>query len=50
MIPIVFEFLIVISGDIDAVGCKVLSEEYSNPSLMILISLALPINVDFGVI
>jgi hypothetical protein len=50
IIPIVFEFLIVISGDIDAVGCKVLSEEYSNPSLIILTSFALPIDVDFGVI
>ena len=50
IIPIVLEFLIVTNGDIDADGCNVLSEEYSNPSLMILISLALPINVDFGVI
>ena len=32
-----------------AVGCKVLSEEYSNPSLIILISLALPIVVDFEI-
>ena len=50
MIPIVFEFLIVISGDINAVGCKVLSEEYWNPSLIILTSFALPIDVDLGVI
>lgn len=33
-----------------AVGCNVLSEEYSNPSLIILISLALPIVVDFEII
>jgi hypothetical protein len=45
----VFEFLIVINGDMYAVGCKVLSEEYSNPSLIILISLALPIVVDFEI-
>ena len=50
MIPIVLEFLIVTSGDIDADGCKVLSEEYSNPSLMILTSFALPIDFDFGII
>ena len=28
IIPIVFEFLIVINGDMNAIGCKVLSEEY----------------------
>ena len=49
IIPIVFEFLIVINGDINAIGCKVLSEEYWNPSLIILTSFALPIDVDFGV-
>ena len=50
MIPIVFEFLIVINGDMNAIGCKVLSEEYWNPSLTILTSFALPIDVDFEVI
>ena len=31
MLLIVFEFLIDIRGDIYAIGCKVLSEEYSKP-------------------
>ena len=50
MLSIVFEFLIVISGDMYAMGCKVLSEEYSKPSLIIRSSLILPIFFDFGTI
>ena len=34
--PIVFDSFIVINGDIDALGFKVLSDEYSKPSLIIL--------------
>jgi len=50
IVSIVFESLIVITGDMNAVGCKVLSEEYSNPSLIILTSFALPIVDDFAII
>ena len=50
ILSIVFESLIVISGDMYAVGCRVLSEEYSNPSLIILTSFALPIVDDFAII
>lgn len=50
MASIVFEFLIEITGDIYAVGCKVLSEEYSNPSSIILTSLTFPIFCDFAII
>ena len=40
----------VINGDISAFGCKVLSDEYSNPSLIILTFFALPIVFDFATI
>ena len=46
----VLEFFIVTDFGTDASGCKVLSEEYSKPSLMILIWLILPIVLDFGII
>ena len=48
--PIVFEFLIEITGDMYEIGCKVLSEGYSNPSSRILTSLALPMDVDIATI
>ena len=40
------EFLIVIIAGIFAFGCKVLSEEYSNPSLIILTFFVLPIDLE----
>ena len=46
---IVFEFLIIISGDTAAIGCKVLSDEYWNPSSIILTSFAFPMDVDFEI-
>ena len=48
ILSIVFEFLIVMRGDMYAIGCKVLSEEYSKPSLIIRSSLTFPIVFDFG--
>ena len=50
IIPIVFESLIVINGDIKALGCKVLSEEYSKPSLIILTFPLFPIVFDSATI
>ena len=48
--PTVLESLIVINGEISAVGCRVLSEEYSNPSLITLTVSALPIVLEVGTI
>ena len=42
------EFLILIKGEIYANGFKVLSDEYSKPSLIILTCKGLPIALDFG--
>ena len=50
IIPIVFESLIVINGDMKAFGCKVLSEEYSKPSLIILTFPLFPIVSDSATI
>ena len=47
--PMVFEFLIVINGDMNALGFKVLSDEYSNPSLIILIWFVFPIDFDLAI-
>ena len=46
-IPIVLESFNTIFGDMKASGCKVLSEEYSNPSLIILVLLIIPISLEF---
>ena len=46
-IPIVFESFKIIFGDIKTFGFKVLSEEYSNFSLIDLVSLTKPILLDF---
>ena len=48
--PTVLESLIVINGEISAVGCRVLSEEYSNPSLITLTVSALPMVLEVGTI
>ena len=45
-IPIVLESFKIIFGDILAFGCKVLSEEYSNFSLITLDSLSKPISLE----
>ena len=47
---ILYEDSIVISGEIYAIGLKVLSEAYSNPWFKILTSFILPISSDFAVI
>ena len=47
--PIVFEFSTTIKGEINAFGFKVLSDEYSNPSLIILTWFALPIDFEEGI-
>ena len=44
----VFEFIVIILGDMNAVGFKVGSKEYSNSSFTILNSFMLPIEFDFA--
>ena len=50
IIPIVLELLITIVGDISISGLNVLSEEYSNPSLITFTLLTLPIISDSATI